>query len=165
MADGIIGIIPPASPTQKLDTETLTVGANTVERERNRVAGAAAAELADVKNADPAATLYGLVTRNIPPSSTTLNTPAATAVTSTSSSILASNTSRKRCRVQNVGLVTVFLGFAQTPTATVYHHALAPCSNSANDGTGGWIEDDMFDGAINAITASASGTVVVTEMT
>lgn len=50
---------------KKLDLEELIVGINTVQRERHQVAGASALEIAAVKNADPARTLYGLVTRPI----------------------------------------------------------------------------------------------------
>ena len=44
MADSIIGVLQATSPDKKLDTTSLTVGANTVERERVQVAGAAATE-------------------------------------------------------------------------------------------------------------------------
>jgi hypothetical protein len=48
MADSYIAIDEPAVTDKKLDTEQLTVGANTVERERMRIAGAAATDLAPV---------------------------------------------------------------------------------------------------------------------
>jgi hypothetical protein len=92
------------------------------------------------------------------------NSPAATVVTSTSASILAANLSRKVCRIENTNTVTVFLGFGQTPTATAYHVALKGCTG-ANDGTGGVYESTVWKGAINAIVASTSGDVVVTELT
>lgn len=60
MADSYIQM-PADSTGKKVDTEQLTVGANTVERERIQVTGAAAAEIARVVNAQPAATDYGLV--------------------------------------------------------------------------------------------------------
>jgi len=65
MADGTISLNEPAAgdTDKKLDTTSLTVGGNTVQRERVQVAGAAAAELADVRNAAPAATDYGMVAR------------------------------------------------------------------------------------------------------
>jgi hypothetical protein len=48
-----------------LDVEELTVGANTVERQRGQIAGSGAAEVARVINAAPAGTEYGLVTRPV----------------------------------------------------------------------------------------------------
>lgn len=48
MSDGTIGIDEPASIDKMLDCEQLTVGANTVLRERVQIAGAAAADLATV---------------------------------------------------------------------------------------------------------------------
>ena len=65
MADGIVQIQEPASPTKKLDTTELIVGANTVERERMVVAGATDVALAVVGNATPGASDYGLVVREV----------------------------------------------------------------------------------------------------
>jgi len=64
MADGTITLNVGASG-KVVDTTELTVGGNTVERERLVIAGAAATELADVKNADQgvAGTSYGQVVR------------------------------------------------------------------------------------------------------
>lgn len=65
MTDSFIGIDEPTTIDKKADTEQLVVGANTVERERIQVSGAAAAAIASVVNSAPS-TEYGLVTRNIP---------------------------------------------------------------------------------------------------
>lgn len=46
-----------------IDVEELTVGGNTVERQRGQIAGSAAAEIARVINTAPGGTEYGLVTR------------------------------------------------------------------------------------------------------
>lgn len=64
MADNYIQL-PADGSGKKLDSDELVVGANTVHRERDRIAGAGAAEIADVKASDPAGSLYGLVTRPI----------------------------------------------------------------------------------------------------
>lgn len=48
MADSFIAIDEPAVTDKRLDTESLTVGANTVERERVRIAGLGATDLAPV---------------------------------------------------------------------------------------------------------------------
>lgn len=64
MADGIVQLAPDGTG-KKMDTEELTVGANTVHRERVQIAGATAAALAKVLNADPASADYGLVVRPI----------------------------------------------------------------------------------------------------
>jgi hypothetical protein len=166
MADSTIGVLQATSPDKRLDTTSLTVSAITVERERINIAGAAATELADVKGATPASTLFGVVVRPLPMASTTAGAAAQTAVGTTSGSILASNANRVRCRVENTGTTVIYLGFGQTPTATAYHMALAPCSNAANDGTGGTSEwDDNWKGAINAISSLAGGTAVVVELT
>lgn len=52
MASGTIALDEPAVTDKLLDTEELTVGLNTVQRERMRIAGAAATDLAPVTAAD-----------------------------------------------------------------------------------------------------------------
>lgn len=61
MADGFIDVKEPALPTKSVDTTSLLVAAKTVQRERMVIAGAAAAELADVQIADPSGLSIGLV--------------------------------------------------------------------------------------------------------
>lgn len=83
MADGTIAVDEPSTVDKLLDTTSLTVGGNTVERERIILAGATDVALASVLNAAPT-TEYGLVTRNIPSgtqpiSAATLPLPAGAA--------------------------------------------------------------------------------------
>lgn len=66
MADAFIGVDEPVTIDKRLDTEQLTVGAETVMRERVEISGAAATEIARVLNAAPAGTEMALVTRPIP---------------------------------------------------------------------------------------------------
>lgn len=63
MANSFVGIDEPATIDKKIDTEQLVIGANTVERERMEIAGAAELEIARILNALPSLTDYGLVTR------------------------------------------------------------------------------------------------------
>lgn len=63
MADSKVSIT--ESGTTNLDTEALTIGANTVHRERMQMAGSGSAEIAVIKNAAPATTAYGLGVREI----------------------------------------------------------------------------------------------------
>lgn len=72
MGDSSIGL-PADGPGKKLDTEQLTTGAGTVERERMQVAGAAAGEILRVVDTDPAGTDHGVVTRDAPPISPILD--------------------------------------------------------------------------------------------
>jgi hypothetical protein len=100
--------------------------------------------------------------------STTANAPAQQAVGTSSVAILATNATRKKFMIVNTGLTTLYLGFAQTPTISAYHVALASCANSANDGSGGAYGvdgGDIWGGAVNAISSAAGGTVCVTEFT
>jgi len=64
--------IPPddTSPgSKKLDTWLLTVGANSVHREVDRVGGTGDVEIAEVRGSDPTALDHGLVVRQAPPDS------------------------------------------------------------------------------------------------
>ena len=66
MADGIVQL-QPDSTGKKVDTSELTVGANTVERQRLVIADSGtAAALVPVLNADPAAAAYAIPVRPIP---------------------------------------------------------------------------------------------------
>lgn len=68
MADAFVQLPDDAANTgKKTDTESITVGANTVHRQRNLVADpVTAAGLARVKNALPGLSDYGLTTRPAP---------------------------------------------------------------------------------------------------
>jgi hypothetical protein len=119
---------------------------------------------AAVKAAGTAATVLDAALVVTEPGSVTGSAPANTVVTSTSSAILAANTARREVIITNTDVVVVYIGLGQVPTATAYHVALNPCS-VAHDGTGGVFVSDVFNGTINAIVASTSGHVAVTELT
>jgi hypothetical protein len=119
---------------------------------------------ATVKAASTAALATDTALVVVEPGSTTTGAPANTAVTSTSSAILASNVARREVMITNTDVVAVYLGFGQVPTATAYHVVLAPCA-VAHDGSGGVFVSDVFTGAINAIVASTTGHVSVVELT
>ncbi len=67
MADEIVGIDEPAGGAvdKKIDNTALTVGANTVQRQRINVSGAAADDLAVVVDSAPGASDHGLVVREV----------------------------------------------------------------------------------------------------
>ena len=62
MPSSFITLPPPES--KKADTWVLTFGGNTVHREVDRLGGEFELELADIKDTDPDAAHYGLVTRD-----------------------------------------------------------------------------------------------------
>jgi hypothetical protein len=64
MADSHILLpVDPVPGGTKIDAEELTVGVVTVKRERDQISGRGALEIADVRNADPGATDYGIIVR------------------------------------------------------------------------------------------------------
>lgn len=62
MADNYVQL-PVDGSGKKLDTEQITVGANTVHRERDQIAGTGADDIAVVTDADPSPSVHGLVVR------------------------------------------------------------------------------------------------------
>lgn len=102
------------------------------------------------------------------PSSNTASAAAQTAVSGTASQILAANGSRKGLMIQNTGTTKIYIVLgAGTPSATVYHFALA-AGGTANDGSSLiWFGPAglLWLGAIQAISSAAGGTIVITELT
>jgi hypothetical protein len=93
VADSTIGISEPVSPNKLLDSESVTVGLNTVERERVQIAGDSATDIAPVTAADGLlvnlganndVTVTGTVTATGPLTDTQLRaTPVPVSLTST----------------------------------------------------------------------------------
>lgn len=83
MTDGIVQVAPD-STGKKVDTSELTVGANTVERQRVVLADdSTAAGVARIANAIPGSTDYGLTVRQVPPVKTMLQFFAVAAAAGT----------------------------------------------------------------------------------
>lgn len=77
MADGFIRL-PVDDVGKRVDTDELTVAALTVQRERHRIAGAVDVAIAEVLNANPGVTDYGLSVREIGKTWKNFNVLAAT---------------------------------------------------------------------------------------
>jgi archaellum component FlaF (FlaF/FlaG flagellin family) len=84
VTDAVIPVQNPAVTDSSLDAEQLTVSSVVVKRERMQLAGKNAADIAEVKNATPAATDYGAVVRLLrPPVSATVLASASRTTTQT----------------------------------------------------------------------------------
>lgn len=66
MADSYLPYQDPTTTSRKLDSHSITVGANTVERERIEIAGVGSSAIAEVTAATPSSGSWGVVVRNIP---------------------------------------------------------------------------------------------------
>lgn len=101
----------------------------------------------------------------VAPKASTSTTPAQTTVGTTEGQILAANTGRKRLMVQNTGTTVIKLNLgAVAVTQTAYHVALL-AGTAADDGTGASYIDEVWTGAVRAISSAVGGTVVITELT
>lgn len=95
MADSYLPYQNPTVTDKKLDSESISVGANTVERERVQISGASALEVAEVKAANPSSSGYGAVVRNIPFVATTGGQGRKTVTSAGTPVVLASTTAAK----------------------------------------------------------------------
>lgn len=120
----------------KLDSEQLTVGGETVERERVQVTGKGAAEIQDVKNERPAQDAYGSIVRPI---------PAGVALATISASVTATGGVGS---AQEVGARFFSLQLAGTWVGGI-------TVEESNDGTN-WIATGLFD-TRNQLQSSGGG--------
>ncbi len=151
MADGTIPLdAPTAAISKRLDTTELTVGGVVVERERVVLAGSASSELTDVKNAAPAATAYGVVTRN--PAGASFTPTTATITSSTGTQIVVAARDRMGVIIRNMGSQIVYLGQG-TITSTCW--PLYPNGEALSL---------QCAGQINGLSSSGSQTLAIAEV-
>ena len=94
-----------------------------------------------------------------------VSTAAQVSVGVAAGQILAADANRKGLLITNTGTTTLYLVLGSgTPTTTVYHVVLRPCT-AANDGQGGAYIDDSWVGAVQAVGSGAGGTLVILEFT
>lgn len=150
MADSIIGVLQATSPDKKLDTTSLTVGANTVERERVQTAGSGAAELCDVKNAMPAVTAYGQVVRTLTPTVATATT-ASVAASATAVTLFASNTAALGRSIYNDSTSVLFVKCGSAASNTSFKVRIA------SQGYFEFPTEPFYNGIVTGIWTTATG--------
>jgi hypothetical protein len=149
MADGIVQVAPD-STGKKVDTSELSVGGQTVERQRIVLADPTTAANLAVVNSD------GSIDVNINQAATaTLSNIASTA---TSTTLLASNASRKGVTIFNDGTTNLFIKFGTTSSSTSFTYKLQ---------AGATFEMPLpiYTGNIDGIADSANGNWRITELT
>jgi hypothetical protein len=100
-----------------------------------------------------------------PTESTTVSNPNLVTVGTSSVTLLASNSSRKRMTLQNNGTTTIYVLFgAGSASATNYHIAL-PAGGTSKDGSSVPYQDIMWQGAVQACGSAAGGLVTTAEFT
>lgn len=87
----------------------------------------------------------------------TAATVTSVSVSSTSTSLLAANSSRRFCSFFNAGSTTIFVVEGTTGSATTYAFQLPPGFYWVPDGP------DIYTGAYAAITASGTSNIMVTQ--
>jgi hypothetical protein len=94
-----------------------------------------------------------------PPNSTTVNTPAIVTAAGTA---LAANAARKAWSLQNLGTNPLYVRLGGTASSTIFHLILRACTTQ-DDGTGGYLSDDVWQGLVSV--AGTSPRFAVAEMT
>lgn len=151
MASGIVQV-PTDGVGKKVDTTELTVGANTVERQRINLAGAAAGDLA------PVDATKGLKVDSYQAvaATATMTTKASSA---TSAQALASTAGRIGVRFENDADKICYLKYGTTAVATDYTVKLLP-------GASYDMPVPIYTGRIDCIwTSGPTGTLYITELT
>lgn len=148
MADSYIAIDEPSVVDKKLDTESITVGANTVERERVRIAGLGATDLAPVDST------FGVAVR--PPRSAT-GTVSSVGGSAASVTVLASNANRVAATFFNDSTANAYLAAAASASATTFTKKLLPGDF--------FVLPAWYTGIVTALWDSATGNMRVTEFT
>ena len=157
MSDGEIQLAADGSG-KMVDATTLTVGANTVYRQRIQLSGSTAAGLVEPLNSQPAGTEYAIPVREVADAKTsTGNAPTAASVGTTSSTILTSNTSRQGGIFVNTS--TNIISFATGANAAVLNSGITLTPG------GSWTMDaySFTTNAIQAIASAASSNVAIQE--
>lgn len=154
MADQYVQL-QPDSTGKKVDTTELTVGANTVERQRIHIAGTVDVALVEPVNAVPANSAYAVPMRSTK-NALTPSAPAAVSVGVASGAALAANANRKGATFINTSTATISFGLAAT---AVLNSGITLAPN------GVWVMDEFTFtvGAINAIAGSAASNLAVQE--
>lgn len=90
---------------------------------------------------------------------------AQTSVGAAAGTLLAASTTRKGFVITNTGTTTIYITYGSSvPTTSAYHVALVACT-SANDGKGGVLTEDAWQGVVQAIGSAGGGTCVILEIT
>lgn len=157
MADAYIVVTEDSTSGKLVDNTSLTVGADTVYRQRVTIAGSSAALLAEVLASNPASSEYGLVVRVLEAKGGTGAITVATASTS-SQVVLAANAARIGASVYSNSTEPMYLAFSGSAATSSYTVILS--------------EDDfyelgkpMYTGALSAMWGAAAGTASITEVT
>ena len=94
-----------------------------------------------------------------------INNDDITGVTSTATRVLDKTSARRSLSLQNVGATKVYVRFGSAPSVTGtkrYSFILAPASGS-EEGAGGVLTVDNYNGSVWVATASGTSTIVATD--
>jgi hypothetical protein len=101
----------------------------------------------------------------VPETSDAVNSAGPATIGTTSIQLLAANASRKRLILQNAGTTKIWVLFGSgTASSTNYHLALA-AGGTSNDGSSTPYIDQLWTGAVQAISSAAGGSIQAVEFT
>lgn len=88
---------------------------------------------------------------------------AASAIVTSDGTALAANPTRSSFCVQNLAATAVYVKLGSGASSTDFSFVLK-AGSAANDGTGGFFSDSLYDGIVSIAAASGSPRVVVCEL-
>jgi hypothetical protein len=94
-----------------------------------------------------------------------INQDAINPVTTSGGEVLYSTRNRRSLSIQNIGTVKVFVRFGSAPVLSGtkrYSFILSPAS-AADEGDGGVLSVDDYNGSVWCKTASGTGSVIATD--
>ncbi len=148
--------VPQDSNGKKIDTSEITVGSNIVERQRIVISDSTNSNgVSNVINTQPSSTDYGIVTRVVP---NTVSTSSVISVAASTSSVtlLTSNSNRKSATIYNDSTGTLYLKLGAVASNTSFTIKMAAYSYFE-------LPLPCYTGVIDGIWTNTNGAASVTE--
>ena len=95
----------------------------------------------------------------------TINTDTVYGVSTTATQVLASTRSRRSLSIQNINTEKVYVRFGEAPAmggSKYFSYILSPASGS-EEGDGGVLAIDDYNGSVWVATASGTSTIIATD--
>ena len=94
-----------------------------------------------------------------------INQDSINSVTTSGSEVLSKTSDRRSLSLQNIGATKVFVRFGSAPvlTGTKKYSFILPPASGADEGDGGTLTVDNYNGSVWCKTSSGTATVIATD--
>lgn len=101
----------------------------------------------------------------VPETSDDVSSAGPVTLGTSSTQLLAANPDRKRLILQNVGTTKIFVLFGSGTASSSNYHVALPAGGTSNDGSSPLYVDELWTGAIQAISSAVGGAIQALEFT